>query len=91
MYLRISWTDADELRNSPAEPWHVWEEETAIEETTAGGSDLDDFWELDEINRRRNFLAPSLATTDLDFLGSGKDIDGNVEARVSGVLTGCLN
>ena len=83
MYLRISWTDADELRNSPAEPWRVWEEETVVVETRAwvGDSDLDedtsDFWELDEINRRRN-----LVTADLDFLGSGEDIDDNVEELV---------
>ena len=71
--LRISWTDADELRNSPAETWHVWEEETVVEGTRVGDSDLDedtsDFWELDGINRRRN-----LVTADLDFLGSGKTL-----------------
>ena len=42
MYLRISWTDADELRNSLAEPWHVWEEEAVVEETRVGDSDLDE-------------------------------------------------
>ena len=42
VYLRISWTDADELRNSLAESWHVWEEEAVVEETRVGDSDLDE-------------------------------------------------
>ena len=42
VYLHISWTDADELRNSLAESWHVWEEEAVVEETRVGDSDLDE-------------------------------------------------
>ena len=90
-YLPISWIDDDEMRNSSAEAWRVWDVGTVVEETRAGDSDLDEatsnFWELDENNRWRIFLAP-----DLGFLGLGEDIiDGNVEdkgwwTRVSGVL-----
>ena len=51
-----------------------------VEEARVGNSNLDEdasnFWELDEINRQRN-----LVTADLDFLGSGEDIDGNIEDK----------
>ena len=96
-YLPISRIDGDEMRIPPAEAWCVWDVGTVVEDvegTRAEDSDLDeatsDFWELDENNRWRNFLA-----LDLGFLDSGEDIiDGNVEdkswwTRVSGVLMGC--
>ena len=87
VYLPISWTDADDLRNSPAEVWRVWEGGTFVE-----GTEDSNLWELNDWqgnNRWKIFLVPSLITVRLDFLGSGEDIiDGNIEevGRVSSYI-----
>ena len=85
VYLPISWTNADNLRNSSAEAWRVWEGGTIVEGTEDSDLDEDtsDLWKLDDRggnNRWKIFLVPSLITVRLDFLGSGEDIiDGNVD------------